>query len=183
MTRADIPAVAEMISDPEVGRWLWFAPLPTEAVEAFFGPMLDQQETAVQAGEIPQAAVFLVETQAGEFLGQGAVLAVEESPGGFEIGFQLGRAAWGRGVGTRLGLFLCAYAVHKCDAYRIQAGCLAGNDASAGLLRKLGLALEGERPGYRLKAEQRHRELLFGVEVAQLDGAKLRAVAQEVGLL
>ena len=153
--REDIPAFTELLSDPEVGRWLWFTPMSLGAVGEYFGPLLDRQVKELAAGETPRTAVFAVEDLAGAFLGHGAVVAVEASPNGFEIGFQLVRKAWGRGVGTRLGRFLCAYAIELCDAYRIEGGCLAGNTGSATLLQKLGLQLEDTRPGYRLKADVR----------------------------
>ena len=181
-TREDIPAFTDLLSDHEVGRWLWFTPIALDAVGAYFGPLLDRQAKERAAGETPLTAVFAVEDLSGEFLGHGAVVAVETSPNGFEIGFQLMRKAWGRGVGTRLGQFLCAYAIERCDAYRIEGGCLEGNTASATLLQKLGLQLEGTRPGYRLKADVRHTELCFGSEVHRLDTAAFRRVAEATGL-
>ena len=180
--REDIPAFTELLSDPEVGRWLWFTPISFDAVGEYFGPLLDRQAKERAAGETPLTAVFAVEDLSGEFLGHGAVVAVEASPNGFEIGFQLMRKAWGRGVGTRLGQFLCAYAIELCDAYRIEGGCLEGNTGSATLLQKLGLQLEGTRPGYRLKADVRHTELCFGNEVHRLDTAAFRRVAEATGL-
>lgn len=181
-TREDIPAFTELLSDPEVGRWLWFAPLDPDTVQAYFGPFVDRQVGELEAGKIPQTAVFAVEDQSGEFLGQGAVVAVDASPDGFEIGFQLMRAAWGRGVGTRLGQFLCAYAIECCNAYRIEGGCLEGNAGSIALLRKLGLQLEGTRPGYRVKQSVRHTELCFGVEVHRLDTGEFAKVSKKTGL-
>jgi len=180
--REDIPAFIEMLSDPEVGRWLWFTPIPPDGVEQYFGPLLDRQATERAAGEMPRTAVFTVEDLHGEFLGQGAVVAVEASPHGCEIGFQLRRTAWRRGVGMRLGRFLCAYVIELCNAYRIEGGCLDGNTRSAALLRKLGLQLEGTRPGYRVKAGVRHTELCFGSEVHRLDTAVFRRVATVTGL-
>jgi len=182
-TRADLPDFAAMLADPEVGRWLWFTPLPEGAVDGFFGPLIDAQQAQLAAGETPQTAVFSIDNLAGEFLGQAAIMAVEMSPAGFEIGFQLTRDAWGKGVGTRVGEFLCAYAIELCGAFRIEAGCLEGNAASIGLLTKLGLEQEGRRPGYRLKQDQRHTELCFGRRVDELDQARLRALAQELDLL
>ena len=181
-TREDLPAFVELLSDPEVGQWLWFTPLPAEAVEAYFGPFIDRTAEELRAGEVPQTAVFAVEDRTGEFLGQGAVVAVDSSPQGIEIGFQLMRKAWGRGVGTRLGQFLCAYAIECCDAYRIEAGCLDGNTGSVTILRRLGLELEGSRPGYRLKGTVRHTELCFGLEVARLDTDAYDVVARTTGL-
>jgi RimJ/RimL family protein N-acetyltransferase len=181
-TRADLPDFAALLGDPEVGRWLWFTPLPEGAMDGFFGPLLDQQAEAVANGEAPLAAVFTIEDLDGRFLGQGAVIAVDMSPDGCEIGFQLTRAAWGRGVGRRLGEFLCAYAIEKGSAYRIEGGCLEGNDASASLLRKLGLKLEGTRSGYRLMRGERHTEIFFGRQVSEMDGERFRLVAEATGL-
>ena len=181
--REDIPAFIERLSDPEVGRWLWFTPIPPDGVEQYFGPLLDRQATERAAGEIPRTAVFSVEDLTGEFLGQGAVVAVEASPRGCEFGFQPMRTAWGRGVGTRLGQFLCAYAIELCDAYRLEGGCLEGNTGSATLLRKRGLPLEGSRPGYRVKAGVRYTELRFGGEVHRLDTAAFQKMALATGLL
>lgn len=181
-TRQDLPLFSELLSDPVVGRWLWFSPLPPEAVEAYFGPFVDRQQKELDTGTRPTTAVFTVEDTKNAFLGHGAVVEVEGSPGGFEIGFQLMRDAWGRGVGSRLGRFLCAYAIECCSAYRIEGGCLEGNLASANLLRKLGLELEGTRPGYRLKQNDRHTELCFGVEVSRLDLGTYKEVARSTGL-
>ena len=175
-TDDDIPAFAEMLADPEVTRWLWFAPGLEEQFRAYFAPLLAAQAKELAAGSVPRTAVFSVEDLTASFLGQGAVVAVEGSPGGFEIGFQLRREAWWRGVGTRLASFLCAYAVHRCDAYRIEGTCLEGNQASRTLLTRLGLSLEGNRPGYRVRAGTRHAELLYGAEVSQLDDLALLGV-------
>ena len=179
----DIAAIADMLSDPEVGRWLWFTPAPRETFEAFFEPFVEQQAQEVAKSTVPQSPVFVVEDLSGRFLGQGAVVEVEGSPGGFEVGFQLHKHAWGRGVGTRLSQFLAAYAVHCCNAYRIEGGCLEGNVGSRRLLTKLGLQLEATRPGYRLKEQTRHTELQFGALVSDLDTAELEHVAHETGLI
>jgi RimJ/RimL family protein N-acetyltransferase len=168
--RGDLPAITDMLSDPHVGRWLWFTPLPAEAIATYFGPLLD-------AGDSVFAVEDAREGSGGEFLGQGAILPVAGSPGGFEIGFQLRKEAWGRGVGTRLGRFLQAFAIHRMDAFRLEAGCLAGNAASARILERLGMRLEGTLRGYRQKDGVRHDELRFGATVDDLDLPKIELVA------
>lgn len=180
-THDDLPSMVEMLADPEVGRWLWFAPLPAEGVRAYFQPLLDAQEKALAEGKVPEASVFTVEDPSG-YLGHGAVVAVEGSAGGYEIGFQLRRQAWGRGVGTRLARFLCAWAVYRKRAYRIEAGCLEGNVGSQRVLEGLGLQREGRRPGYRLKEDARHAEILFGAEVADLDVERIEGWGKDAGL-
>jgi len=168
-TEGDLPAIAEMLDDPEVGQWLWFTPSPPGATRDFFLPLLEGQRKELEAGRDPRTAVLVAEDSNGDFLGQGGVVEIDGSPGGFEIGYQLQRASWGRGVGMRLARFLCSYAVHVCDAFRIEASCMEGNVGSRRILERLGLSLEGTRPGYRLKEGVRHAELLFGAVAADLD--------------
>lgn len=179
----DLPSFVAMLSNPEVGRWLWFTPATKEMIDAFFTPYLESQTQQVVREELPKTAVFAVENSSGEFLGQGAAVAIDGSPGGYEIGFQLRQEAWGRGVGTRLSRFLCAYSLVVGDAFRIEGSCLEGNVASRALLAGIGLDLEGIRPSYRLKEEVRHTELQFGSEVSKLSLDSIRATAREVGLL
>ncbi|REJ74927.1 MAG: N-acetyltransferase [Acidobacteria bacterium] len=182
-TLDDLGSFATMLADPEVGRWLWFTPIDAEGVAQFFTPFLAAQQGQIAEGITPQTAVFTVEDSGGGYLGLGAVVEVDGSPGGFELGFQLSRAAWGRGVGTRLSRFLAAYALTLCDAFRLEASCLEGNTASRRLLENLGLELEGRRPGFRLKQGERHTELLYGAEVSRLDRERLEATARDVGLI
>ena len=91
----DLASIVDMLGDPEVGRWLWFTPGTPEFFQQYFRPLIDAQ---TGEGAEPDSAEFVVENAAGEYLGMGAAMPVPGSPGGFEIGFQLARAAWGRGV-------------------------------------------------------------------------------------
>jgi len=182
-TRDDLPRIVEMLSDPEVGRWLWFAPASAESIEGTFHPPVDRQAELLARGEIPRSAELVVHRRAtGDFLGQGAVIAVDGSPGGYEIGFQTTRASWGRGHGRRLARFLTAYAVVVSAAHRIQAGTLAGNSASRAVLEGLGLRLEGRLREFRLLRGERQDELLYGAPVSQLDADAIRCWARELGL-
>ena len=182
-TPADLQAIAEMLGDPEVGRWLWFTPISAESVDAFFSPLLSAQADLLASGDDPTSAVFAVESLEGAFLGMGGVVAQDGSPLGFEIGFQLNQQAWGRGVGTRLGLFLSAYAIYRLQAFRLEGACLVGNTGSRKILEKLGLRLEGTRPAYRLKEGVRHTELGFGSEVSEIDLEEIEEMARRVGFL
>ena len=145
-------------------------------------PLIEAQGASLDDGERPKTSVFTIENGQGRFLGHCAVVAIEGSPDGFEIGFQLSRESWGHGLGTRLGEFLCTYAIHCCAAFRIEANCLEGNVGSRTILTRLGLEIEGTRPAYRRKEKARHAELLFGAEVSRLDSARFRRCADELGL-
>ena len=182
-TRDDLPRIVEMLSDPEVGRYLWFTPATPESIEAYFHPLIDAQSELLARGELPKSAELVVhERESGAFLGQGAVMAVQGSPDGFEIGYQMPRASWGKGNGSRLARFLTAYALVKCEAHRIQAGTLAGNQASIAILEGLGLRLEGRLREYRLLRGRRWDELVYGAPVAELDTGEIRRWAAAAGL-
>ena len=175
---ADIDRFVAMFEDPDVGRWLWFLPETPENLWSFFATYVNAQWEALGNQQAPASGEFVIEDADGNYLGNAAAVAVEGSSGGFEIGFQLAREAWGRGVGTRVAEFVTAWAIHCHDAYRIQGSCLEGNAASRKILESLGLQLEGTRPDFRRKADVRHTELLFGARVTDLDrGLRDRIVA------
>ena len=60
-----------------------------------------------------------------------------------EIGYWLGEAHWGRGIGTAAAIFITDYAFGTYPLERVQAGVFAGNRASARVLEKAGFTLEG----------------------------------------
>jgi RimJ/RimL family protein N-acetyltransferase len=183
-TRDDLPRIIEMLSDPEVGRYLWFTPATPESIETYFHPRIDAQIEALARGELPESAELVVhDRESGAFLGQGAVVTVQGSPGGFEIGYQMPRASWGKGNGRRLARFLTAYAVFRCSAHRIQAGTLAGNEASIAILEGLGLKQEARLREYRLLRGRRWDELIYGAPVAELDSEEIRRWAAAAGLI
>lgn len=182
-SRSDLPAIVDLLQDAEVTRWLWFTPITQAGVEAYFGPVVDAQTSDLASNRDPVAAVMAVEDLAGEFLGHGAVVPVEGSPAGYEIGFQLVRSAWGRGVGTRLSRFLCSFAIYRFDAFRIEGRCLAGNVGSASLLTNLGLRHEGTLVDFRQREDERHSELVFGARASDLEVERFRQIALDVGLI
>lgn len=181
-TMTDLPEIVDMLQDPQVGRWLWFCPATPQELRAFFAPLLAAQAQALRERALPGAAVFVVRDETDAFVGQGAAVSVAGSPGGVELGFQLPRRAWGHGVGTRLGLFLRAYAVFTAGAERLEGHVLVGNEASRRILAGLGLRHEGTRRGYRLKEMTRHDEDILGVLVSALPGATIEAQARAMGL-
>lgn len=183
-TREDLPAIVELLGDPEVGRWLWFTPATAETIEAYFAPLLDAQADELARGEVPTSAELVVfDRSTGELLGQGAAMTVEGSPGGYEIGYQTARRSWGRGNGRRIARFCTAFAVHLKGAHRIQAGTLAGNAASIAILEGLGLRLEGTLREFRLLRGRRCDELLYGAPVSELETEAIRNWALAAGLI
>ncbi len=173
-TRAELPDLARLLGDEEVCRWLWFGPLAEAAVHEYFGPILDEQASALERGEHAAVVELAVrDRRGGAFLGHGACVQLPDRPGSVEIGFALVRACWGQGVGSRLAHTLVRLAVTELDAGRIEARCLAGNTACRRLLERLGLRLERTLPGHRELRGERHDECLFGARLGELPSALL----------
>ena len=60
-----------------------------------------------------------------------------------QFGYCLARDAWGRGFATEAATAFVAQAAVRPDLWRIQAYCDTENNASARVLEKAGLKLEG----------------------------------------
>jgi [ribosomal protein S5]-alanine N-acetyltransferase len=91
-----------------------------------------------QAGKISARLIF--ERESGQLLG---------SVGGqwqghrIQFGYCLARDAWGRGFATEAASAFVAAAMQEPAIYRVQAFCDLENRASARVLEKVGLTLEG----------------------------------------
>ena len=90
-----------------------------------------------------------------------------ERTGTFEFGWWLTPSHWGRGITSVAATALVDELFGKRGAMALWAPVMAPNLASAGVARKLGMALEGTRRSVCLKGGVRHDELDFGLTRAQ----------------
>jgi ribosomal-protein-alanine N-acetyltransferase len=60
-----------------------------------------------------------------------------------EMGFALGEKHWGQGIVAEAGRALLQHAFATYEVERVQAHCIAPNNASARVLEKLGMTYEG----------------------------------------
>ncbi len=114
---------------------------------------------------IEEAAAFIEElnagNQAGRWLEWTITLQGEERALGVvglgswakyhrraEVGYDLARAFWGRGIGTEAVRAVVNYGFTQLNLNRIEAATIADNHESVKLLKKLGFWLEGIRRGY-----------------------------------
>lgn len=68
-----------------------------------------------------------------------------------EFGFWLGRAHWGQGLATEVATTMVAHGLGPLGLVRVQAICHVENHASARVLEKAGMALEGVMRRYAWK--------------------------------
>jgi [ribosomal protein S5]-alanine N-acetyltransferase len=79
----------------------------------------------------------------GEVVGQVRLMNWSPEEERAELGIWLARTHWGRGYGTDAARLACQFGFHSMRLHRILAQVVAGNDASAAMLRRLGFRREG----------------------------------------
>lgn len=89
----------------------------------------------------PRTCNFVIEND-GEFVGTGGIFR-RTAGAEWEIGYALGRHAWGRGLGTEAAAALLAYARDELGATRVVAGHYDDNPASGRILEKIGFRYTG----------------------------------------
>ena len=80
-----------------------------------------------------------------------------------ELGYWLGTRAWGKGYATEAARALVAFGFDRLDLARIYAQVIAGNDASARVLDKLGMVAEGVKRQHVKKGARLHDVRLYGL--------------------
>ena len=129
-------------SDPEVQRYN-SAPMqdPAEA-----SALIDE----LRAEYAAQQAVYWAVTLRGDsrVLGLMGLAAWEKYHCRAEIGYDLRRDQWGRGIATDAVRAILTFGFTRLDLHRVEAQTIADNHASVRLLQRLGFQLEGVRREY-----------------------------------
>lgn len=129
---ADAEALfAEVTSDPEVTRYLSWAPHPdvaeTRRVITDFFNVGDETTWLIDLAGVPV----------------GLCGYRRATPHARELGYVLGRRWWGRGLISEAVVLLVDAVRREPDVYRVCAYCHVDNLASAAVLRRCGLDFEG----------------------------------------
>lgn len=81
-----------------------------------------------------------------------------------ELGYDLARSHWGRGIAAEAGRAVLDYGFTAMNLHRIEAYTIADNDRSARLLTRLGFHLEGIRRAYSLEDDGHlHHGAVYGL--------------------
>jgi ribosomal-protein-alanine N-acetyltransferase len=136
ITEGDIPAWFERASDPE-SAVLAGDPIP-ESIEMGFQWLHDHRERFCQQTSIRWAIVPKGFTQSIGTIGL-TIKSKEECIA--ELGIVIGRAYWGKGIGTSAARLVIDYALNILGLVEIQAEVLQYNMASIHLLEKVGFHL------------------------------------------
>lgn len=138
LTDADIPALFEMFSHPEVMRF-WSSPPMTEPAQA------RQMLAGIQAAYRSQSALQLgIERRANNLLvGTCTLYNFHIASRRAELGYALGRPFWGSGYMQEALEAFIAYAFETLDLNRLEADIDPRNLSSARTLDRLGFQKEG----------------------------------------
>ena len=155
LTPDDAAAIFAYASDPEVARYvLWEAHRSVEDAKAF----LDLTMGRYESGDAPDWGI--VYKGDGRLVGTSGFVAWEREHDRAEVGCVLHRGYWGMGLAAEALRAMISFGFARMGLNRIEARCIAENEASARIIEKAGMSYEGTlRQRELLKGEYRDTKL------------------------
>ncbi|MCG7585720.1 GNAT family N-acetyltransferase [Photobacterium sp. OFAV2-7] len=165
--QSDFDDIVEMLGNPAVNQYLYFAPSPVEVYEVFFTPIIENTRQAIANKEWPDSPTLVIRDAEGTYMGMLGITPVMMLAGNFEVGHQLPEHAWGQGIGTLGCQFATTLAFEQLGAHKVCADCYAGNFGSVRVLEKTGFILEGRQQDYYRLENGFDDRLWFGITLDQ----------------
>ncbi len=138
LTDDDVDDLFVVFSDPDVMRY-WSSPPFVSRDQA--QELVDEIRRHFADKSLFQWGIELLDD--GHVIGTCTLAEPSEQNRRAELGFALGRAWWGRGYAREAVEALLAFAFGELDLHRIEADADPRNDASIGLLERIGFVREG----------------------------------------
>jgi len=139
---ADLDPFAAMCADPDVMRYIGDGSTQTRA------ECVDRLRAFEASWRERSFGLFAAElTATGEMIGFAGLAVPDFLPEimpSVEIGWRLARAHWGRGYATEAARAVLTFALDRVGLDRIVSAHAVGNEASANVMRKIGMHLERE---------------------------------------
>src|SRR5437867_1105581 len=140
---ADLADVHAMRSDPEVARFMDFAPETLDQARTWLDGVIDHSRKRKRPCDGYNLAVVLRAT--GRVIGWVGFGESERYPPGsgeHGVGYMIARAHWGHGYATEALRAVIDYSFGSLGARRVSAWCWADNRASARVMEKAGMRFE-----------------------------------------
>ncbi|MCE9554976.1 MAG: GNAT family N-acetyltransferase [Planctomycetes bacterium] len=136
---ADAPRLQQLAGDRRVAATTLRVPHPYEEgmAEAFIADCRQSASTG------RSCRFAIVKSDTHELIGAMG-LEIEPEHARAELGYWIGVEYWGQGFATEAGLAMVRHGFEALKLNRIMGHCFAGNRASARVLQKLGMQLEGQ---------------------------------------
>jgi ribosomal-protein-alanine N-acetyltransferase len=135
-TPDDLPKLIEQRSDPEVNKYLGGTRLQNPEALA---KRLDFYISCYDKFGFGNCAMIWKPT--GEMIGSAGLQPLEDS-GEIEVGYNMIKEFWGRGIGTEAARGWLEYGFNTAGLERIVAVAIEGNRASTHIMEKLGMRYE-----------------------------------------
>ncbi|MBS2029074.1 MAG: GNAT family N-acetyltransferase [Deltaproteobacteria bacterium] len=140
LTPDDLPWIAELYADPEIGRWLGGTRTRAQAAES-----LDRMWNLFR--EQGFGLMAAVEKLTGQCIGRcGYLVQSVEGRQELELAWAIARERWGRGFATEAAAALRDHAFGAMGRERVISLVRPENVASAAVAKKIGMQVEGEVP-------------------------------------
>jgi [ribosomal protein S5]-alanine N-acetyltransferase len=164
---ADAPAVHAWTGDREAVRWVPLGPLDRTGTVQYVAQLI------TQARRVPRMGYTLAIERRSDHALLGTVSVEIDSfeHKRAEVGYILRRDAWGQGYATEAAGLARDFAFSQLGVYRLWAVCDPDNPASSGVLRKIGMRLEGVMRGDLLVRGERRDSLLHAMVVTDAGSA------------
>ena len=155
----DFESVHLYASDPEVCRYMVYGPNTPEETQQFLRMAIAESDR-----ESPDTIhLAIVERQTNELVGACSLDILSRRNQNGELGYCLNRAKWNKGYATECARALIAYGFTRLGLHRIHATCRPANAASARVLEKAGMRMEGHLRHHKLIRGAWEDSLLYAV--------------------
>jgi ribosomal-protein-alanine N-acetyltransferase len=153
MTLVDAPDMFAYASDPEVARYVTWAPHQT------LDDSLEFIQSVLLAYDQGQVTSWGVEHKADKkLIGTCGFIRWDTEQNSAEIGYALSRAYWHQGLMTEAASAAVDFAFQQMGVYRLEAFCDPANIGSARVMEKLGMTFEGTLRAFFF-AKGRYRDM------------------------
>lgn len=155
---ADVADLVRLAGAREVARTTLRIPHPYHEQDAI--EFIASSQAEADVGACTRFAVTL--RADGQFCG-GVGLRIEAAHQHAELGYWLGVPYWGRGYATEAARAVVDYGFETLGLHRVYASCFAHNEASARVLKKIGMRYEGCQQSHIRKWETFHDLEMYGM--------------------
>lgn len=166
---SDLSDIIEMLANPKVTEYLFFAPAPEALYRDYFEPIIDSTREAIQKGEWPQGPTVIIRDTSGQYMGMCGLHPVMFLQGNYEIGYQFSEHAWGKGLASSSCQLLLSLAFREMGAHKVTADCYRSNIGSYKTMEKVGIVQEGCQSAYYKTDNGFDDRLLYGITKQQFE--------------
>lgn len=139
LQRTDLDNIHALHSTPAVDKYntMGIPQSVRETEQIMLGWMMGEQADPIQR------YTFVIENKAGDFIGLAGIIMGKPNYRSAEIWYKLNLNQWSKGYATEAVKGMLQFCFATLQLHRVEAGCAAANVASARVLEKAGMTLEG----------------------------------------